>query len=156
MKKSTFLVISVITFLFLSPKSSFADVNTTINVSNNGANSKNTVDVENNTGGNTVQGQSSSKVHTSIRIDTNGNVKTYESDKPEDVNIQSDNGNVKVNIKNSGNSVSNNSKDIENKTNGKKASIEARIKTQTPRFNLGQFVEMKLNFLRSIFNFKFF
>ncbi|MCL4385597.1 MAG: hypothetical protein M1326_04695, partial [Cyanobacteria bacterium] len=134
-----------------------AEVKTNIDVSNNGANSQNTVNVETNTGGNTINGQSvsksTSKPHTSIKINTNGVEKTYESDQPGDVNIQSDNGNVKVNIKNNG-AVKEN---IEDKIKDKKASVEAMVKEKKEKalsnksmlFNLGQFI-------KNLFKFSFF
>ena len=170
-RKTSFEIILILGLILISSKNSFADVNTTVNISNNGANSKNTVNVETNTGGNTVLGQSTSETKTNIRIETNGQVKTYNSDKPEDVNIESDNGNIKVNIKNNGSSTlgtSVNSKDIENQ----KATTEAKIKekkeeieekkqeilqkNQKQIFSLRQFLSEQLKSLEKLFKFPFF
>ena len=45
-----------------------------------------------------IKQTTSSSYHTTIRIETNGTVKTYESDKPGSVHLESDDGSSKVDV----------------------------------------------------------
>lgn len=89
-------------FIFIA---SAVYANTDVNISGNTTGSNSKIEVHNtiNSSSNT---SSTTNSHTNVRIETNGQVKTYESDNPGNVNIQSDDGTAKVHINNSSNSQS--------------------------------------------------
>lgn len=93
MKKPALLVI----LLFFAVKTARAD--TTAHISDNGAGAKSSVNV-NNSVSSTSNQSSTSQNHTSIRIETNGQVKTFESDTPGNVHLESDDGSSLVDINN--------------------------------------------------------
>lgn len=72
---------------------------TTVDVSNNGSGSTSNVEIHNSVNTSSSSTSNSSN-HTSVRIETNGKVKTYESDSGGSVHMESDDGSSKVDINN--------------------------------------------------------
>ena len=84
--------------MLLSPSTAAAD--NSVNISNNGDGANSNISIHNEVNSNT-QSNSTSETHTSVRIESNGSVKSYDSDKPENVDMQSDDGHTQVHISNS-------------------------------------------------------
>ncbi len=99
MKKTAvfLLLISISPFAFIRVSQAFA--NTTISVTNNGSNSSSHVKVNSSTTSNNTT-TTSSNGHTSVRIESNGETKTYESDGNESLHMESTDGKNKVDINN--------------------------------------------------------
>lgn len=76
---------------------SSADAETNVDISNSGGNTKTNVEINTNTNSSE---NSTNNSHTKVRIESNGKVTTYESDKPENIDLQSEDGTAKVSIKN--------------------------------------------------------
>jgi hypothetical protein len=94
-----FIAPLILIALLILPAITFAntsDVNTDIEVSNNGANSQNNVSVTTNTGGNYINGQEVSNGSGHTHIEVNG--KTYDYDNANHVSVQDDNGNTNVTV----------------------------------------------------------
>lgn len=129
--KKTAKLFSLFSLLILShfaAKQTLANVS--VNISGNGAGSTSHVNVQSSTTSNSTS-SNNSNTSTHIRIENNGEVKTYDSQNGEDVSIQSSDGNAKVNISNKVNTNStsqNNSSiktEIKNNVNGIQTSIES-------------------------------
>jgi len=103
MLKNSYIYIFIVYLILRMQAGAFAQVGTSVDISGNGSGSRASVNVQNSSQTNT-QNQSSSSVHTDIRINTNGNIKTYSSDQPGEINIQSDDGTAKVHVNNNVNS----------------------------------------------------
>lgn len=80
------LLILLLPLIFVSSVQANTETNVQVNTTTNSTN----VSTTNN--------------YTKVRIESNGKVTTYESDKPEDIDLQSEDGTAKVSIKN-GNSI---------------------------------------------------
>lgn len=89
--------LSVSFLVLLTQGSTFAE--TSVDISNNSNGSNSSVNISN-TVNSTSTNTSSSTTKTNIRIETNGKVKTYESDNAGSVHIESDDGTAKVDINN--------------------------------------------------------
>lgn len=76
---------------------SLVNAETNVDISNNGGESKTNVEINTTTGSSNTSTPNS---HTKVRIESNGKVTTYESDKPENIDLQSEDGTAKVSIKN--------------------------------------------------------
>lgn len=94
MKKYT--LFALLPTLILAGKA-FADVNTNVNISSNGSNSSSRVTVNNNVN-TSSNATSTTNSRTDIKIETNGNLQEYHSDKPGSISVQSDNGVSQVKI----------------------------------------------------------
>ncbi|MBI4080861.1 MAG: hypothetical protein HY430_03780 [Candidatus Levybacteria bacterium] len=94
MKNSAIFISSILLTLLCT---SVASAETRVEISNNGSGSKANVTVRNSTSV-TNHESSDSSVKTSIKITTNGETKTYESDKPGSVHIESSDGSAKVDV----------------------------------------------------------
>jgi hypothetical protein len=115
--KKIIVFLSVFVFTLFLTHISFADTT---------GNASSTVNIVNNVNStNSTNSTSQTSGHTSIRIETNGNVKTYESDTPGSVHLQSDDGTSTVDIDNNTGSSNSNS---ENKTS---VSNNINVKTDT-------------------------
>ena len=77
----------------------YAQVNNSVNVSNNGSGSTSNVQIHNSVNASNTS-SSTNNTSTHIRIETNGQVKEYDSSQPGDVNIQSDDGTSQVHVNN--------------------------------------------------------
>jgi hypothetical protein len=99
MKKSRQIFLLVILLSTITSLTAYAD--SSVNISNNSTGSNSHVEIHSTTNTSDV---SNSTGHTSVRIETNGNVKTYDSDNPGSVHLESDDGTSKVDI-NNGNSA---------------------------------------------------
>src|SRR3989344_4693270 len=95
--KRTALLIGLTISIFL-PSSALASVTNKVEVSNNGDNSENRVEIRTNT---STSNNSSSECYTEVRIDSNGEKKEYISDDCKDVTMESSNGNNSVKVSNS-------------------------------------------------------
>lgn len=113
----SFLLVSFFLFAFL------ARAQTTVDISNNADNSRSSVSVINRQSAVVGSTTSKSNFQTDIRIETNGKVQTYTSDKPGSVTIQSENGNAKV-------SVQNDSTGANSQNNPSPSQEEQKIKTR--------------------------
>jgi hypothetical protein len=97
MKKGRQVFLLVVTLLATTALPVSAD--STVNISSNTTGSNSHVEVHDTTN-TTNTNTSENSGYTSVRIETNGNVKTYESDTPGSVHIESDDGTAKVDINN--------------------------------------------------------
>src|SRR5438105_1447008 len=95
--KNTAYILLAFSTSSLFAQQSYAD--TSVFISGNAEGSHSNVNVQNEIHSSTTQ-NSTSNTHTSVHIETNGNVQDYNSDNPDDVHIQSNDGNAKVNITN--------------------------------------------------------
>lgn len=90
MKVFTYILLGIF-LTFLVTVSAYADSSSTTTIINNSSNNQ----------------SSSSNCHTSIHMETNGQVQDYNSDNCGNVNMQSNNGNNSVRISNNSNSNNN-------------------------------------------------
>lgn len=91
----------IIPIILLALTTPFALAKTSIEISNNASNSSNRVSVKNNVS----TSNSNSSSETKVRIEQNGEVKTFEASGDEDINYQSEDGSTKVNINNKSSGV---------------------------------------------------
>lgn len=142
MNKTTKLfIISILTstVLLTLPKLTQAANEIKIDISNNGEGSNNSVSV-NSSSSFSSSSQSSSNTQTDIRIESNGEVKEYHSNKPENIDIQSTDGKSKVTIT--------------NQTNSSTSPSPSPSETATPSAQVKAFTEGKFDlfeFLRQLF-----
>jgi len=98
---------------------------------------------------------SNTDVHTKIRIESNGEVKTYESDKAEDINIQSTDGNSKVEIKNGETAPDTKDEKLDDQKKETEKEIEqTKEKPQKATEDSDKnFIEIVVDFFKGIFGF---
>lgn len=94
-KYQKFYILLAVTLPLLMPHKTYA-YESSVHVESEG-DSHATVNIQSSTNSTS---NSTTDVQTSIRIKSNGQVKTYESNKAEDIKIESNDGNSKVEIKN--------------------------------------------------------
>lgn len=127
-----------------------------VSITNNSDSSSNNVNVYNKVG--TSQStDNSSQTNTHIRIEQNGKVQEYNSDKPGDVVVQSEDGNsrVEVNNKTNGENIvitpnpteKQKKNEIKKKIEAKK--IEVRKKAEEHRNAVQQLIDSLRNFLKN-------
>lgn len=102
MKNGRQVFLFILLPLFLAPGMTYAE--TSVNISNNGSGASSDVEIHNSINSSNSSSNTSNS-HTSVRIETNGVVKTYESDNGGSVHIESDDGTAKVNINNNNSTV---------------------------------------------------
>lgn len=96
MIKTAFLVAGIM--LAAYPMSSKAQTN--VSIIGNGSGSSSSVTVNNSSNTSTITQQSTANTQTHITIESNGQVKTYDSNQPGTVHIQSDDGHAQVTVNN--------------------------------------------------------
>jgi len=139
--------------LFLSiPPSVFAETN--VNVSGNGEGSHTSVSVTNNVNS-TSNSTTTSNSKTHVRIETNGEVKEYNSENGGSVHIESDDGTAKVNINNNGSTSNDTDEEMENGTKSAeeiekvlRQGVDEQGETQDEQKN---FFEKLKDFLKNLF-----
>lgn len=100
MKISAYILFSIFLLVLLVVVPSIS-AKVSVNISNNvGGNSSSKVEV-NSSSQVVAESINNSSIKTRIRIESNGEVKEYNSDTPENVSIQSTDGSAKVNVNNS-------------------------------------------------------
>ncbi len=97
MSKASKKTIGLASMVFFLASTSVYAESTSVNISNNAEGSRSQVSVESHVESNSSS-EVSSSTKTDIRIESNGEVKEYHSDKPEDISIQSDDGKVQVEV----------------------------------------------------------
>lgn len=108
----------------------------------------------------TSNSTSSTDSHTHVEITTDGETKTYDSDKPEDVNIESNDGTAKVHINNTGSTTTTeqNNDEAEKKAADIKAEVKKKIQAQKDALKKKQETakakkaEVKMNFFQSLWS----
>ena len=157
MKRKVLLpIVGVILFLLLFLVLKPVHAITEVKIEGNGEGSSSHVEVHNevnSSSSNTSTTTDGTRTH--IRIETNGKVKEYDSDKPEDVTIQSEDGSAKVHINNSGN-VSEAGSKLQKEGEKVKKEVEEKAKNESPQgfiSGLMDFLQKELNSLRNFFNF---
>ncbi len=141
MKMAVFLLLSS---PLLIPLSAYATSNTNVEVSNNGGTSYTNVEIENNTSSTNVVTNDSK---TKVRIESNGKVTEYESEKPENIELKSEDGKTSVKINNESKvtttpSSTTSAKDNENDKKSEEANKEGK-----------NILEIIKDFLENLFNF---
>jgi DNA-binding protein YbaB len=153
MKKTAF-VLSTLAVAASLPTSALAA--TTVSVSNNGGNSSATVNVQNSFNS-TSNSTNTTTSNTKVRIETNGEVKEYESSSGEDVHMESEDGTSKVNITNKGTKVTTTAsptammdeEKIEEKVN--KATEEAKEKVEKAKSEQKDFFKKFEDWIKNFF-----
>ncbi len=101
MKYAPYFLLWATLLFFLSQK---AHAEIKVEISGNDEGSSSRVEVRSNVHSSS-QNNSSSQVRTEIRIESNGQVKTYRSDKPEDIHVQSEDGKAQVHVNTQTNTI---------------------------------------------------
>ncbi|MDO8269656.1 MAG: hypothetical protein Q7T54_03235 [Candidatus Levybacteria bacterium] len=144
--------VSIVTLLLLIFRIPNSDASSTVNIVSEG-NASAKVDIQNNFNSTSTTNTNTSTSNTKVRIETNGEVKEYESSNGEDVNMESSDGSSKVTIKNNGGSVSITPKptlkEDENATNEAKDKVMTLKEKQKDFFEkLGELIK---NFFANLF-----
>ncbi|HUD45047.1 MAG TPA: hypothetical protein VMR41_05870 [Patescibacteria group bacterium] len=134
MEKILYIIPIIVITSFIMVQKASARVDNNVNVYSNGSGASSQVEVQNNVG--TSTGNNTS---THIRVESNGQVKEYDSSQPGDITIQSNDGKATAHV----NTIINN-------TEPTTASAHLNTQTTKPKpFNI-------VNFLHNLFSFKLF
>lgn len=152
MKKAVLIPLGLILGL-LTASTAFAK--TTVEISNNGENSKS--DVKINSSVKTNGSSDTSDNETRVRITTNGETKEYVTTGDEDINVQSSDGTSKVQINNNNSVNSDDSKD--DKKEASNGAIDKKIKEKVKEIkdevkkddvNVSEFIKNQLSRITAI------
>ena len=145
--KKTLAVLSTIVVASSLPTSAMAA--TTVNVSNNGGDTSANVNVQNSFNSSTTSTNTTTS-HTKVRIETNGEVKEYESNNGGDVHMESSDGSSKVNITNKGTVTKEEKEKIEMEK--KEATEEAKKKVETVKEQQKDFFKKLEEWIKDFFH----
>lgn len=128
MKMAGTLIFGII-FIFLISSPVEAESTTNIEIKTNGSSAKSSVNVSNNVQSDLNTTQESK---TKIRIESNGQVQEYESDKNEKISLESENGNTKVTVSNKSEDSESEDKIDKSSNSAEKKRAESATKTSEP------------------------
>ncbi len=152
MNKVVLLTTAISLFAILTPHKGFA--NTSINVRNSINGEDSTVKVESNDDSSSSINLNQTDNKTKIRLEQNGEVKTFETDGDENINWNSEDGTAKIEVNNSGsNKVSEkkNDQSTDPTPNTKKSSTKDD-KAATESFSLSHVFDSIRSFFSSLFD----